>query len=78
MSYWTIHSNIKCLRSSCEKMVVLDHCLGHKSCEHQTLWAWFGIKMIVVRQSFHCMQPTQGRVFCCNIRGHLRSKYPRL
>ena len=36
---------------------IWDHCLGHNSCEHQTLLALFAIKMLVVRQSFHFMQP---------------------
>ena len=26
-----------CLRTGCEKLLVCDHCLCHKSCEHQTL-----------------------------------------
>ena len=29
--------------------------------------------MIVVRQSIHFMQPFEGRVFCCGIRGHSMS-----
>ena len=32
---------------------IWDRCLGHKSCEHQTLEALFAIKMLVVRQFFH-------------------------
>ena len=37
---------------------------------------WFnlvGIKTLVVKQSFHSMQPTKGRVLCCDIRGHSRT-----
>ena len=54
-------------------MLVWDHCLSYKSCEHQTLKALFGIKMLVVRQSIHFMQPFEGKVFCCGIRGHSMS-----
>ena len=55
------------LRMGCEKMLEWDLCLGHKSCEQQTLYELFGIKMLVLRQSFHIMQPTKGRVFFCDI-----------
>ena len=57
---WLFHAYNKCLRTGCGKVLVWDHCLGHKSCEHQTIYALFGIYFFVVRQSFHSMQPTKG------------------
>ena len=34
---WLFHAYNKCSRTGCEKVLVWDHCLGHKSFEHQTL-----------------------------------------
>ena len=34
---WLFHAQNKCIRTGCEKVFVWDHCLGHKSCDHQTL-----------------------------------------
>ena len=53
MGYWTIHAYVKCLKSSCERVLMRDHFL---SCEHKALNALFGIKMLVVIQIFHPLQ----------------------
>ena len=34
---WLFNAYDKCLRTGHEKVLIWDHCLGHKSCEHQTL-----------------------------------------
>ena len=34
---WLFNAYDKCLRMGYEKVLIWDDCLGHKSCEHQTL-----------------------------------------